>query len=90
MRGRRPSWSRVLRCWSVVGDAGGADAVAVGDGGQPLHVAAEHPADRLGLGLAQLGELVGHVRDRAVLLAELLAALGDRSRQLDRRRSPRR
>ena len=28
--------------------------IAVGDGGQPLHVAAEHPADRRGLGLAQL------------------------------------
>ena len=26
----------------------------------------------LGLGLAQLGELLGHVRDRAVVLAELL------------------
>ena len=54
-------------------DAGGADPVAVGDGGQPLHVAAEHAADGLGLGLAQLGELVGDVRDRAVLLAQLLA-----------------
>ena len=57
-------------------DAGGADPVAVGDGGQPLDVAAEHPADRLGLGLAQLGELVGDVGDRAVLLAELLARPG--------------
>ncbi len=59
------------------GDAGGADAVAVGDGGEPLHVAAEHPADRLGLGLAQLGELVGDVGDRAVLLAQLLAHHGE-------------
>ena len=53
-------------------DAGGADPVAVGDGGQPLDVAAEDPADRLGLGLAQLRELVGDVGDRAVLLAQLL------------------
>ena len=54
-------------------DAGGADAVAVGDRREPLDVAAEDPADGLGLGLAQLRELVGHVRDRAVLLAELVA-----------------
>lgn len=42
------------------------------DGGQPLNVAAEHSADRLGLGLAQLGKLMCHVGDRAVLLAQLL------------------
>ena len=34
---------------------------------------AEEPADGLGLGLAQLRELVGDVGDRAVLLAQLLA-----------------
>ena len=72
------SRSAVVACgscgWSVR-DAGGADAVAVGDGGQPLHVAAEDLADRLGLGLAQLGELVGDVGDRAVLLAQLLGAV---------------
>ena len=56
----------------VLGNAGGADPVAVGDRGQPLDVAAEDQADRLGLGLAQLRELVGHVGDRAVLLAQLL------------------
>jgi hypothetical protein len=56
-----------------VRDAGGADTVAVGDGGEPLDVATEDPADRLGLGLAQLGELVGDVGDRTVLLAQLLA-----------------
>ena len=33
---------------------------------------AEDAADRLGLGLAQLRELVGDVGDRAVLLAQLL------------------
>ena len=64
------SWSRLVgRCR----DAGGAHPVAVGDGGQPLDVAAEDAADGLGLGLAQLGELVGDVRDGAVLLAQLLA-----------------
>ncbi len=51
-----------------------------GDRGQTLDVTAEDPRDRLGLGLAQLGELVGDVRDGAVLLAQLLAhrALADR------------
>ena len=44
----------------------------MGDRGQPLDVAAEDQADRLGLGLAQLRELVGDVGDRAVLLAQLL------------------
>ena len=33
---------------------------------------AEQPGEDLGLGLAQLGELLGHVGDRAVVLAELL------------------
>jgi hypothetical protein len=55
------------------GDAGGAHAVAVRDGRQPLHVRTEHAAERLGLGLAQLRELVGHVGHGAVLLAELVA-----------------
>src|SRR5699024_4709487 len=32
-------------------DVGGADPVAVGDRGQPLHGGAEQPAERLGLGL---------------------------------------
>ena len=56
-------------------DAGRADPVAVGDRGQALHVAAEDVADGLRLGLAQLRELVGDVRDRAVLLAQLLGAV---------------
>ena len=55
------------------GDAGRADPVTVGDGGQPLDVAAENLGDDLGLRLAQLRELVGDVGDRAVLLTELLA-----------------
>ena len=62
-------------CWwcSRLRDAGGADAVAVRDRRQALHVGADDPADGLGLGLAQLRELVGHVGHRAVLLAQLLA-----------------
>ena len=65
-------WPAVVGVVSA-GDAGGADAVAVGDRRQSSDVGAEGPADRLGLGLAQLGELVGHVGDRAVLLAQLVA-----------------
>jgi hypothetical protein len=53
------------------------DVVAVGDGGQALHVASEDVADGLGLGLAQLRELVGDVGDRAVLLAQLLGSAVD-------------
>ena len=34
---------------------------------------AEQPGEDLGLGLAQLRELLGHVGDRAVVLADLLA-----------------
>ena len=69
---RVESWRSSVEAGGVR-DAGGADAVAVGDGGQALDVAAEDLADRLGLGLAQLRELVGDVGDRAVLLAQLLA-----------------
>ena len=52
------------------------DTIAVGDGGQSLDVLAEQPGEDLGLGLAQLGELLGHVGDRAVVLAELGALPG--------------
>jgi hypothetical protein len=44
------------------------------DRSQTLHGRAEQPAERLGFRLAQLRELGRHVRDRAVMLAELLAA----------------
>jgi len=54
----------------------GADAVAVRDRSEPLHRRAEQPAERLGFRLAQLRELGRHVRDLAVVLAELLAAFG--------------
>ena len=46
---------------------------------------AEQPGEDLGLGLAQLRELVGDVGDRAVVLAELLA---DRAARARWRRSP--
>ena len=45
--------------------------VAVGQGGQALDVDAEQARERLGLGLAELGELGGDVLHRAVPLAQL-------------------
>src|SRR5579863_6884002 len=60
-----------------------ADPVAVRDGRQPLHRRAEQPAERFRLRLAQLGELGRDVRDRAVVLADLLAGQLGRA---DRRR----
>ena len=45
--------------------------VAVGQGGQALDVDAEQAGERLGLGLAELGELGRDVLHRAVPLAEL-------------------
>src|SRR5262249_39630020 len=59
-----------------VRDVRGADPVAVRDRSEPLHRRAEQPAKRLGFRLAQLRELGRHVRDRAVVLAELLAGRG--------------
>jgi len=50
---------------------GGACAIAVGDGGQTLHVRAEKFTERVQFRLAQLRELFGNVRDRAVVLANL-------------------
>ena len=61
---------------SWCGDVRGADPIAVRDGGQPLHGGAEEPGERLRLRLAQLGELGGHVRHRAMMLAELLSPPG--------------
>src|SRR5205809_1245780 len=61
-------------CLPDAGDVCGADAVAVRDRSEPLHRRAQQPAERLGLGLAQLRELGRHVRDRAVVLAELRSA----------------
>jgi hypothetical protein len=50
----------------------GADAVAVRDGGKPLHGRAKQTAECLGFCLAQLGILGGDMRYRAVMLAKLL------------------
>lgn len=52
---------------------GGAGAIAVDDGRKPLYVGAQDIGHGLLLGLAQLGELLGHMRDRAVMLADLHA-----------------
>jgi hypothetical protein len=55
---------------------GRADPVAVGDRGQSLDVRTEHALESPGLGFAQLGELGGDVRDRAVVLADLHSCPG--------------
>ena len=49
----------------------GAGAVSVDDRGQPLHVGTQHLGERFPLGLAQFRELLGDMRHRAVVLAEL-------------------
>ena len=61
-------------------DEGGADAVAVGDGGEALDVDVEQAPEGGRLGVAQLRELRGDVLDRAVVLAQLDAGAvrGDR------------
>lgn len=51
---------------------GGADAVTVRDRGKPLHRGAEQAPERFRLCLAQLRIFCRDVRDRAVVLAELL------------------
>jgi hypothetical protein len=76
-----------LACGSLpdAGDVCGADAVAVRDRSEPLHGRSQQPAESLGFGLAQLRELGRHVRDRAVVLAELLAAFRPRAANGGRR-----
>ena len=54
----------------------GAGAVSVDDRGQPLHVSAQHVGERFPLGLAQLRKLLGDVRHRTVMLAELYSVQG--------------
>ena len=58
-----------------------ADTIAVRDGGEALHMDTEEPRERGGLNLADLGKALGHVRNRAVMLAQLLT---DRRRQCGR------
>ena len=48
----------------------------MGDGRQPLNIRAEHPLEGARLGLAQLRELGGDVRNWAVVLAQLHAGAG--------------
>lgn len=55
------------------GDEGGADVIALGQGGQALNVDSEESAEGVGLGLAQLGELSCDVLDGTVTLAQLQA-----------------
>lgn len=55
------------------GDEGGADVIALGQGGQALNMDAEESAEGVGLCLAELGELSGDVLDGAVPLAQLQA-----------------
>lgn len=52
---------------------GRAHGVATGDRRQPLYVRSEQVGERRGLGLTQLWELGGDMRDRAVMLAQLRA-----------------
>ena len=69
-----------LKCWLLVlieRHVRGAGAVSVDDRGQPLHVSTQHLGERFPLGLAQFRELLGDVRHRAVMLAELYSV--DRS-----------
>ena len=53
------------------GHVGGAGAVSVDDGRQPLHVGAEHLGHGLLFGVAQLGKFLGDMGHRAVMLADL-------------------
>ena len=64
---------RVLLRTAVLGTAVVHTCAPLADRGEPLDVPAEQPRERLGLGLAQLRELGGHVGHRAVVLAELVA-----------------
>lgn len=60
--GRRNEWNVGCAC-----------AVTVRDGREPVDVSAEQLGERCLLGFAQFRELLCHVRDRAVVLADLYA-----------------
>lgn len=67
-------------CGSVqwwIWDMRRADTVAMGDGGQSLNVRTQNLLERAGLGLAQLREFRGDVRNGAVVLADLDARHAD-------------
>jgi hypothetical protein len=55
-----------------------ADTVAMRNGGKALHVNTQETGERGCLHLADLGKSLGHMRNRAVMLTELLT---DRRRQ---------
>ena len=59
-----------------------ADAVAVRDGGEALHMDTKETGERSCLHLADLGKARSHMRNRAVMLAELLTN-GRRQRRRD-------
>jgi hypothetical protein len=54
----------------------GADPVTMSDRGEALHGGAEQAAECLGLRLAKLGILGGHVGYRAMVLTELFSPAG--------------
>ena len=56
----------------VDGNVGGAHPVTVSDRCQPLDVRPEEFGEQLGLDLAQLRKDLGHLGNRAVVLADLL------------------
>ena len=57
--------------WEVRWDVSGADAVAVSDRGEPLHMGVEKLGERRRLRVAQLRELLGSGLDGTVVLAQL-------------------
>src|ERR1700712_5304500 len=63
----------VLRSGADVRHERRAERVAPGDGGQSLSIGTQRGGEDRHLGLAQLWEPLRDVRDRAVVLAELLA-----------------
>ena len=61
-----------------VRNMGRAHTIAMRDGGEALDVYPKQTGERSSLHLADLGKSLGHMRNRAVMLTELLA---DRRRQ---------
>jgi len=57
-----------------MGNVGRAHTITMGNGGKSLDVAAKEAGKHFGFGFAQLREFLGHMGDRAVVLAHLRAA----------------
>jgi len=51
---------------------GRAHTIAMRDGGEALHMYPKETGERSSLHLADLGKSLGHMRNRAVMLTELL------------------